>query len=295
VTGEPQTTRAVSAAEPSPAAVAAPRSKLGYSPALDGLRAVCLTGVLLFHAPFEWMSGGFLGVSTFFTLSGYLIATLLLREWEGTGRIDLAAFWERRLRRLGPPLWLGVAGVVATAPWWLPASTRDRLLADAATTLAYVSNWRFMSPEYAYARLFSDPSPLQHSWSLSIETQYYLVFPFALLLCLRRSRAATPIALLLLAVVAASIAAAVTDPGDADAINRVYYGTLARAAEPLAGALLALALARGADGSERVGRLLTVAAPIAAIAMVAAWSISRWARRGCTAAVSHSTRRCRRS
>ena len=257
-------------------------AKLEYSPALDGLRAICLTGVLLFHAPFEWMSGGFLGVSTFFTLSGYLIATLLLREWQASKRIDLAAFWDRRLRRLGPPLWLGVLGVVASAPWWVSASARSRLLPDAATTLAYVSNWRFMSPEYAYAQLFSDPSPLQHSWSLSIEAQYYLLFPFALLFCLRRSESSRPLALLLLAIVAASIAAALTDPGDSDATNRVYYGTLSRAAEPLAGALLALWLARAP--AARGDRWLSYAAPIAAILMLLAWSLSgvssAWLYRG---------------
>jgi peptidoglycan/LPS O-acetylase OafA/YrhL len=251
------------------------------------LRAVCLTAVLLFHAPFSWMSGGFLGVSTFFTLSGYLIGTLLIRESRSTGRVDFGAFWDRRLRRLGPALWIGVLGVVATAPWWLPADARQRLFPDAVATLSYVSNWRFMAPEYAYAQLFSDPSPLQHSWSLSIEAQYYLAFPIVVGLGFRRNATPWRLGGVLLAVFALSVVFAVADPRDSDAVNRVYYGTLSRAAEPLAGALLALLLARAepqAGGGRARDRALTIAAFVAGAAMLASWSLSEvespWLYRG---------------
>lgn len=244
---------------------------------------MCLTGVLLFHAPFSWMGGGFLGVSTFFTLSGYLIGTLLIRESRSTGRVDFGAFWDRRLRRLGPALWIGVLGVVASASWWLPADTRERLLPDAVATLSYVSNWRFMAPEYAYAQLFSDPSPLQHSWSLSIEAQYYLAFPLVVGLCFRGSATPWRLAAVLLAVFTLSVIRAFADPYDSDAINHVYYSTLSRAAEPLAGALLALLLAREGDGG-RHDRGLTIAAVGAAAIMLAAWCLSEvgspWLYRG---------------
>ncbi len=250
--------------------------RLAYSPALDGLRAICLLGVLFFHSPFTWMSGGFLGVSTFFTLSGYLIATLLLRERRASQRIDLAAFWDRRLRRLGPALWLGVLAVVTTAPWWLDADSRERLLADATATLAYVSNWRFMSPEYAYAQLFSHPSPLQHSWSLSIEAQYYLVFPLLVIVALRRRQTVAPLAALLVGCIGVSIAMALADAADSDAINRVYYGTLSRAAEPLAGALLAVWLDRRQSNaaSRRAELGSALAGGLAGVLMLAAWSLS---------------------
>ena len=218
--------------------------RLEYSPALDGLRGVCLLGVLLFHAPVHAVSGGFLGVSTFFTLSGYLITGLLLAEWERESRIDFRGFWRRRLRRLVPALWLAVVVILATSRWWIPEASRERLTWDAVSSLVFLSNWRFMSPEYAYSRIFSDPSVLQHSWSLSIEAQYYVLYPLILILALRyggrRSLGWTTFAL-----VVASSAVSWLSPSGAEAGYRSYYGSDARAAEILVGALLAIVRAEG--------------------------------------------------
>ena len=134
-----------------------------YSAALDGLRGVCLVGVLLFHAPIALIQGGFLGVSTFFTLSGYLITGLLLAEWEGSGSINFLDFWRRRLRRLLPALWIAAVCILATSIWWIPEANRTRLTWDTISSLLFASNWRFMDPEYAYTRIFSDPSaPAAH-------------------------------------------------------------------------------------------------------------------------------------
>jgi len=269
--------------------MAADHPTIAYSPALDGVRAICLTGVLLFHAPFSWMGGGFLGVSTFFTLSGYLITTLLIREATSSGTIGLRAFWDRRMRRLGPALWLGVTGVLLSGPYWLRADVRERLLPDALSTLLYVSNWRFQSPQYAYERLFAAPSPLQHSWSLSIEAQYYLVFPVLLALSFRLGLRALQVGGVLLAALAVSLTAAVVDPTDSATINHVYYGTLPRLAEPLMGGVLALALAtpRGAalvDKRAQRGHLLALTGFLVAAAMGALWSqtevSSAWLYRG---------------
>ena len=216
------------------------RRGVGYSPGLDGLRGVCLAGVLLFHAPFEWMSGGFLGVSTFFTLSGYLITSLLLVEWERQGRIDFRKFWSRRLRRLGPALWLGVVATVLSSPLWAPEPIRERLAWDALSSVTFLSNWRFMTPDYAYSKLFTDPSPLQHCWSLAIEAQYYLVFPLLLSLLLRRARLAG-VAAGLAGLAVASVLASWAFATSSEAEYRSYYGTDTRAAEILVGALVAVA------------------------------------------------------
>lgn len=245
------------------------RPTIDYAPGLDGIRGFCLIGVLLFHAPFSWMSGGFLGVSTFFTLSGYLITTLLLAEVESSGRVDFAAFWERRMRRLGPPLWIGVAATVFTAAWWIPPAARERLGLDALSSLLFVSNWRFMTPEYAYSRLFTDPSSLQHCWSLAIEAQYYLLFPLLVVPVLRRyglAGAAVAVVSLLALSVAAGLASVST--------YRIYYGTHTRAAEILAGALMAVALRGGVLRAGGHGRMADAAAGVALVAIVATWAMT---------------------
>jgi len=218
---------------------------MGYLPALDGLRGACLLAVLLFHSGFAWMSGGFLGVSTFFTLSGYLITTLLLAERAAHGRISLRRFWERRLRRLLPAALLTIALLVASARFWLPPAQREHLAEDALATLFYVVNWRFMSPQYAYNLIFTDPSPFQHFWSLAIEGQFYLVFPLLVGLVVRLGGGTRALALLCTLLTLASMAVALARPSLADAQHRLYYGADARAGELLIGALLAIAQRSG--------------------------------------------------
>src|SRR5262245_33093968 len=164
---------------------------LGYEPALDGLRAVAVMAVLFFHARFSWAQGGFLGVSTFFTLSGFLITSLLLREHATTGSISLRSFWRRRFRRLLPASWLTLALVIAmgAAGWWNNDQLRD-LRGDVPAALAQVVNWHFILADRSYGAQFAAPSPLEHYWSLSLEEQFYLVFPLAVagLLILGRRR-----------------------------------------------------------------------------------------------------------
>ena len=245
-----------------------PRPRLEHLPALDGLRGACLAAVLLFHSGFAWMSGGFLGVSTFFTLSGFLITTLLLAERGATGTVSLRGFWERRLRRLLPASLLTIAAIVATAPLWLAPSQREHLAEDALATLFYAVNWRFMSPEYAYNLIFTDPSPLQHFWSLAIEGQFYVVFPLLVALLLRAGGGPRALAVLCVLATVASIGVARAAPSLEAAQHRLYYGTDARAGELLIGALLALPLrARGGVPSPA----LRVAGPVAGALVVAAW------------------------
>ena len=257
------------------------RSRLEHLPALDGLRGACLAAVLLFHSGFGWMSGGFLGVSTFFTLSGFLITTLLVAERSATGTVSLRRFWERRLRRLLPASLLTIAAIVATAPLWLAPSQREHLAEDALATLFYAVNWRFMSPEYAYNLIFTDPSPLQHFWSLAIEGQFYVVFPLLVALVLRAGGGTHALGAVCIVATVASVGVALASPSLEAAQHRLYYGTDARAGELLIGALLALALrARGAAAWSA----LRVAGPVAGLLIVAAWVLATvgdaWLYRG---------------
>lgn len=248
-------------------------ARLEHLPALDGLRGACLLAVLFFHSGFAWMSGGFLGVSTFFTLSGYLITTLLLAERDATGTVSLRRFWERRLRRLLPAALLTIAAIVATSPLWLPPAQREHLAEEALATLFYVVNWHFMSPEYAYGLIFTDPSPFQHFWSLAIEGQFYLVFPLLLGVVVRLGGGTRTLSVLCTLLALASVLVAFAGTALAEAQHRLYYGTDARAFELLAGTLLALAQHAGArldDGT--AGRAVRAAGPVAALLMVVAWS-----------------------
>ena len=143
---------------------------LGYRPALDGLRAVAVIAVMLYHGGVSWAAGGFLGVDVFFVLSGFLITSLLVKEWRRTGRVDVIAFWLRRARRLLPAM---ILVLVAVAGFFFVTSQQQPLLrGDALATLAYVSNWWFMVSDQSYFAQFIEPSPLRHTWSLALAQQF---------------------------------------------------------------------------------------------------------------------------
>src|SRR5687767_13076125 len=123
---------------------------LAYEPALDGLRAVAVLAVLLYHGGATWMRGGFLGVDLFFVLSGYLITTLLLVEWGRTGNLSLKRFWLRRARRLLPALGLVLAGIVLYAVAVADTGALKSIRDDALASIGYVANWRFIISEQSY-------------------------------------------------------------------------------------------------------------------------------------------------
>lgn len=217
----------------------------GYVPGLDGLRAIAVLAVIAYHLRYGWASGGFLGVDLFFVLSGYLITSLLLRERLHTGRLALGNFYARRARRLYPAVALLLVAVVVYATWFAPADARHGLRWDALATVGYVANWRFVFAHQSYFAAFSAPSPLRHMWSLGVEEQFYLVWPWLLmaLLWIARQKIGRT-AVLVGALAAGSVALVVVLYHPGDDPSRVYYGTDTRAFALMVGAILAIASVR---------------------------------------------------
>ncbi len=247
-------------------------ARLRHVPALEGLRGLSVAAVLLFHAEISWAKGGFLGVSAFFTLSGFLITALLLAERDATDRVSLTAFWARRARRLLPAAYASLAGIVVFGVFAADGDQVRSLRGDVLAALGYVANWRFLAAGRSYADLFASPSPVQHFWSLAIEEQYYLLFPLLVVGALAAGRGRrTVLWTTLLALAIGSVALSIA----LEATDRVYYGTDTRAVELLSGALLAAAVAGRAAATRRSAlRLLDAAGLGALLTMLVLWSRS---------------------
>ena len=221
----------------------APEPHLGRIPALDGIRALGIVLVLFFHGGFSWAGGGFFGVDVFFVLSGFLITGLLVSEYRQNAGIGLARFWGHRVRRLVPALLVMLVGVALYGLFAAPSDTLGQLRSDAIATLLYVNNWHLAPGGQGYFAALNTPRPLLHTWSLSIEEQFYLVWPLVVLGVLRWTRSLR--ALLVLTVVG-RVASAVTMAvvyGNGSGESRAYYGTDTRAQALLIGAALAIVLA----------------------------------------------------
>jgi peptidoglycan/LPS O-acetylase OafA/YrhL len=230
-----------------------------YMPGLDGLRAVAVLAVIAYHLGFGWAPGGLLGVAVFFTLSGYLITDLLLGQWSG-GRMRLGNFWIRRARRLLPALFVMLVVVVAWITIADPAQLSS-LRGAVISSALYVNNWWLIDQHVSYFARFAPPSPLGHLWSLGVEEQFYLVWPWLLLIGLHfvkerpgplgiRPRLA--LITLGLGVASATLMALLYHPGFDS--TRVYDGTDTRAFGLLFGAALAMVWpSRGLTGHITVG------------------------------------------
>ncbi|HSJ22537.1 MAG TPA: acyltransferase, partial [Nocardioidaceae bacterium] len=246
-----------------------PRSRLPYRPALDGVRALAVFGVLVFHFGAGWLPGGFIGVDVFFALSGFLITSLLIREYRQTGRVDLWAFWGRRARRLLPALLLLLGVLAGWAAWVASPMTAASLRGDAMAALLYVANWRFVTTEAAYTAT-TDQSVLLHTWSLGVEEQWYLLLPLLLLGMLRwagRPLRGLGWALAVTWVASACLMTMLWSSGAG--FERVYYGTDTRLFTLVSGALLALVVERHGLPSRRAADLAGVTGLVTLIVMAA--------------------------
>jgi peptidoglycan/LPS O-acetylase OafA/YrhL len=244
-----------------------------YLPGLDGIRAIAVLAVLAYHLSFRWAPGGLLGVQVFFVLSGYLITDLLLAEYRRHQGIRLKEFWLRRARRLLPALFV----VLFVTVGWATLFDRSQLAAlrsDLPASIFYVSNWWYIFHHVSYFARFGPPSPLGHLWSLSIEEQFYLVWPLLVLAGMRFIHARRTLIVLTLAVAAASAAGmgllyASSPNGDP---TRVYDGTDTRAFALLIGAALAMGLPRNrafAPITTGAARLLNVVGGAALVGIFA--------------------------
>jgi len=216
-----------------------------------------------------WVPAGFLGVSLFFTLSGFLITSLLLDDRRNHGRIRLGRFWGRRVRRLVPAALLTI-GVIAIVEQWASAGRiASSVRVDLWAATFWVANWRFVFGGVGYAEEFADPSPILHFWSLAIEEQFYVFFPIVCVILLARRRAFT-VAMVL--GIGASLAWSLTLVAS-DRADRAYFDTGARAGELLVGALAAV-LVSGWTPSARAVRRLDVASVAGCLALGATWALA---------------------
>jgi peptidoglycan/LPS O-acetylase OafA/YrhL len=158
---------------------------MGYLPGLDGVRALAVIGVLLYHADLSWIPGGFLGVDVFFVLSGFLITSLILEEFDRSGRVDFRKFYLGRARRLLPALIL-VLVVVSLAAALVYQDAARQLASDVVASIFYVNNWWYIAADQSYFEFIGRPPLLKHLWSLAVEEQFYLVWPAIAFLAMRR-------------------------------------------------------------------------------------------------------------
>ncbi|HEX9516317.1 MAG TPA: acyltransferase family protein [Streptosporangiaceae bacterium] len=255
-----------------------------YMPGLDGLRALAVLAVIAYHEQFAWAPGGLLGVGVFFTLSGFLITSILISQWARLGGIKLGDFWLHRARRLLPALFV-MLGVVTA---WVTVADRarlDSLRTAVGAAAAYFSNWYIIARNQSYFARFAPPAPLDHLWSLAVEEQFYLLWPLLLvagLIAARKLRAATRWLIVPTGILTAASAYAMLtlyhpglDP------TRVYEGTDTRAFGLLIGAMLAMAWPKGAErgtdsATRPASRWMRVLLDAAGLAGLAAIGLMIW-------------------
>ncbi|WP_174221464.1 acyltransferase family protein [Staphylococcus microti] len=208
-----------------------------YMPGLDGLRAIAVLAVIIYHFNPQWLPGGFLGVDTFFVISGYLITSLLLTEYHNTQRIDLVSFWVRRLKRLLPAVIFLIMSVLILTLIMAPSEIKP-VRSDAFAALFYVSNWWYIFQDVDYFAQF-EVAPLKHLWSLAIEEQFYLFFPLVLLSLLYFVKRVKPILYTMIALIVISIVTMGVLYDPQGNVARVYFGTDTRLQTMLLGVVLA--------------------------------------------------------
>ncbi len=214
-----------------------------YIPAIDGLRAVAVVAVMMYHLGFSWIPGGFLGVDLFFVISGYVITRLLLDSIARSGGLDLRAFYKARIRRLFPPLVFMIFVTIIYIGIWAPETMR-RFITDSPFALSGAMNWWLVFRHTDYFDSIARPPLLQHTWSLGVEAQFYLVWPLILLLVLRQfGKRKIPGAALLIAAISGIslfIVSLTVDAASAAQVSHVYFGTDTHSIGLFLGAALAV-------------------------------------------------------
>ena len=214
-----------------------------YIPAIDGLRAVAVIAVMLYHLGIEWIPGGFLGVDLFFVISGYVITRLLLDSIQQRGGLDLRDFYMARIRRLVPPLVFMLLVTSIVVGLWAPDTTK-KFLTDAPFSLFGGMNWWLVFNHQDYFENSGRPPLLQHTWSLAVEAQFYLIWPLILLLVLRFfGKKLIPAAALIIAAtsgIALMLVSFQLDAANSSKVSHVYFGTDTHSIGLFLGAALAV-------------------------------------------------------
>jgi peptidoglycan/LPS O-acetylase OafA/YrhL len=214
-----------------------------YIPAIDGLRAVAVIAVMFYHLGFTWIPGGFLGVDLFFVISGYVITRLLLDSIAQSGGLNLRGFYLARARRLLPALIFMIVTTTIAIGIWAP-DTIKRLLSDMPFSLTGTMNWWLVAHHQDYFESIGRPPLLQHTWSLAVETQFYLLWPLILYFILKRfGKKHIPIASLLIAAASGLALLFISfslDASNASKVSHVYFGTDTHSIGLFLGAALAV-------------------------------------------------------
>lgn len=238
------------------------RQGFAYRPELDGLRAIAVGSVILYHLNESWLPGGYLGVDLFFVLSGYLITSILIVERTRTGRLALAEFYARRSKRLLPAMMVMLITVAVYFGAVIPPLERTGLQRDLIATLVYLANWNFIAEGDSYFAQYVSLEPVRHTWSLAIEEQFYLLWP-ALMLIFGRTTARLAWSAGCGIIVSAVSLWMVYDPVDA---SSAYFSSITRVHEILVGVLTAVALQSGA--ASRIQRVITPFFPLIAATVI---------------------------
>ena len=214
-----------------------------YIPAIDGLRAIAVIAVMLYHLGVSWIPGGFLGVDLFFVISGYVITRLLLDSIQERGGLDLRDFYLARIRRLLPPLVFMIVTTSIFIGLWAPDTTK-KFLTDAPFSLTGAMNWWLVLNNQDYFEAIGRPPLLQHTWSLAVEAQFYLLWPLILLIVLKYlGKKLIPAAALIIAAtsgVALMLVSFQLDAANSSKVSHVYFGTDTHSIGLFLGAALAV-------------------------------------------------------
>ena len=214
-----------------------------YIAPIDGLRALAVTAVILYHLGINWIPGGFLGVDLFFVISGYVITRLLLDSIMSKGALDLREFYWARVRRLLPPVLFMLTGTTFLIAAWKPDAIH-RFLSDLPYVLTGSENWHLVAVHQDYFQAIGRPPLLQHTWSLGVEIQFYILWPLILLLILKylgkKRVAQTSLVIAFISGLALFIYSLRVDSSSSNQISHIYFGTDTHSLGLFLGAALAV-------------------------------------------------------